>query len=144
MTDTPMHEAGFDSFLTAKVLIRLSARVEGEVQAELSPASDDEAYQTAPEDGGVSLIGQNDIFPPGRSTRTTSPQNLEAGSSALSHNNPYDLLSNLNLEDDQQEQLASPDPVFPTMMPHNRSSFWARYGNKLRVNGTVEEVCVIR
>jgi hypothetical protein len=29
----------------------------------------------------------------------------------------------------------------PTMMPPFQSEFWSAYGNKLRVNGTLEEVC---
>lgn len=31
--------------------------------------------------------------------------------------------------------------VIPTFMPHFANDFWRVYGNKLRVNGTVEEVC---
>lgn len=144
MTDSPMHEAGFDSFLTAKILIRLSARVESEAQGDLSPASDDEAYQTASEDGGVSLNDQDDSAPRGRLDGTKSQLNLEVGPSTLSHNNPYNLLNNLSLGDPLRAQLAGPKPMTPTMMPPEASSFWTRYGNKLRVNGTVEEVCVIR
>lgn len=56
---TPAHEAGFDSFLTAKVLIRLSAKLEAAghyVDKNGIPRSDeDEEYATAPENGGVSL-----------------------------------------------------------------------------------------
>lgn len=55
----PAHEAGFDSFLTAKVLIRLSAKLEaaGHYVDEYvtMPLSEDDAYQTAPEEGGVPL-----------------------------------------------------------------------------------------
>lgn len=133
-----MHEAGFDSFLTAKVLIRLSARVEGEAQAELSPASEDEDFQTASEDGGVSLNAQDGTAPNDRMNGTTS------GSSTFSHNNPYMLLEGLSMEAPLQPRLGETKAIIPTMMPHEQSSFWTRYGNKLRVNGTVEEVCVIR
>lgn len=54
--NTPAHEAGFDSFLTAKVLIRLSAKLEAAgqyVDEDGTPNSDDEAYATAPEEAGV-------------------------------------------------------------------------------------------
>ncbi|KAK4691111.1 poly(A)-specific ribonuclease, partial [Lecanoromycetidae sp. Uapishka_2] len=140
MTDSPMHEAGFDSFLTAKILIRLSARTEGEAQADLSPVSDDEAYQTASEDGGVSLNGQDDSTTYGHTNGTTSEP------STISHNNPYNLLSKLSLEHGLQPEKTIIDKKSPkhTMMPDEDSSFWTLYGNKLRVNGTVEEVCVIR
>ena len=64
--------------------------------------------------------------------------------------NPYALLHDLNYDDDDDSESQSADemapsrPVVHTMMPAADSPFWTRYGNKLRVNGTVEEVCVIR
>ena len=81
--------------------------------------------------------------------------------SPFSHTNPFDLLNQLNLEDrlethehvSQSNLTIGADPQYPAprprpsnhkMMPPVESSFWIRYGNKLRVNGTVEEVCVIR
>ena len=65
----------------------------------------------------------------------------------MSHN-PYALLqeSSLNGDDadpDSPPLYPAPIPVAHTMMPNAGSSFWVRYGNKLRVNGTVEEVCII-
>lgn len=81
--------------------------------------------------------------------------------SPFSHTNPFDLLNQLSFED-RPEALKSiskndltirTDPQYPEprpipsnhkMMPPVESSFWLRYGNKLRVNGTVEEVCIIR
>lgn len=63
-------------------------------------------------------------------------------------NNPYALLQDLSLNGDAEPQsaqvAAAALPVLHTMMPAGGSPFWTRYGNKLRVNGTVEEVCVIR
>lgn len=52
------HEAGYDALLTAKILIRLSAQLEAAgtyVHEKASPnSSDDENYETAPEEGGPS------------------------------------------------------------------------------------------
>ena len=63
-------------------------------------------------------------------------------------NNPYALLQDLSLNDDLETESthvnAASTPVVRTMMPAGDSPFWVRYGNKLRVNGTVEEVCVIK
>ncbi len=65
----------------------------------------------------------------------------------LMSNNPYALLQDLNLSDDSEPLLtdvsASFEPVVQNMMPAGDSPFWIRYGNKLRVNGTVEGVCSI-
>lgn len=57
----PSHEAGFDSYLTAKVLIRLSAKLEAKLKSvrKASQAESEDSYETAQEDnedGGVSLI----------------------------------------------------------------------------------------
>ena len=61
--------------------------------------------------------------------------------------NPYALLQESSLNDDVEPDspsvYPSSMPVAHTMMPNGDSSFWVRYGNKLRVNGTVEEVCII-
>ena len=62
--------------------------------------------------------------------------------------NLYALLHTLSLNGDVATQSthvnAASIPVVHTMMPAGSSPFWIRYGNKLRVNGTVEEVCVIK
>lgn len=57
----PSHEAGFDSYLTAKVLIRLSAKLEAKLESarKAGHAESEDSFETAPEDtedGGVSLI----------------------------------------------------------------------------------------
>ena len=65
----------------------------------------------------------------------------------LASNNPYALLQDLNVDDDAEVQSADVNtpskPVVHTMMPAGDSPFWVRYGNRLRVNGTKEEVCII-
>ena len=139
-----MHEAGFDSFLTAKVLIRLSARIETEAQIDRSQTSDDEAYQTASEDGGVYLNGHDDLGGQGHTKEMSPLSKRETAPSSFSHDNQYDALSKLSLEDLSQHQTVGDILGSPTMMPSARSPFWTQYGNKLRVNGTIEEVCVIR
>lgn len=100
-----------------------------------------------------------------RSDEQLAPAEVQAHGqtirSPFSHTNPFDLLNQLSLEDrtetlrpisktnlsitdDQQQSVPRPRPSRHKMMPPVESSFWLRYGNKLRVNGTVEEVCVIR
>ena len=175
-TDSPVHEAGFDSFLTARVLIRLSSRTLREENGDISPLSEEDFYETASEDGGVYLNGRVsplkgqkiDPYAVERAARSDEhliPAKVQADGetirSPFSHTNPFDLLNELSLEDrpethspiskpnlnikaDQQHPAPRPRPSIYKMMPPAESSFWLRYGNKLRVNGTVEEVCVIR
>lgn len=71
----PSHEAGFDSYLTAKVLIRLSAKLEAKLKSaqKASHAESEGSFETAAEDtdGGVSLI----TLTPKSKTENLRPQN---------------------------------------------------------------------
>ena len=212
ITAQPAHEAGFDSFLTAKVLIRLSAKLEatGHYVDEYvaMPPCEDDAYHTAPEEGGVLLgtaippsgpksgskkkirgpksqknsgsdtesqgvsvmdIDEN-VSPSARKSQNLSKMRKSklGGStkgskqSIFSHAGRFDLLGDLSSEEDpalvnmtavseaaqtdtQQHELRQVSPPAPTftMMPPFDSDFWRVYGNKLRVNGTAEGICVL-
>lgn len=120
-----MHEAGFDSFLTAKVFIRLSARVAEDEGYNTSP--EEEVYATPPEYYGVPPL----------------PKTEKAGPSASSHHNPYELLGNLDSDDDSDDDNDDKHGPGTLLMPPTDSPFWSKYGDKLRVNGTAEGVCPI-
>jgi poly(A)-specific ribonuclease len=124
---SPVHEAGFDSFLTARVLIRLSTKTEAERNSSAdAPDAESEASLSASEDGGVALTAE-------QLKRATLHPSGKAGPYTFSDSNPFAALRNQGLED-----------VPPhTMMPHEHSPFWLQYGNKLRVNGTIEGACII-
>ena len=184
----PAHEAGFDSYLTAKVLIRLSAKLEAAgyyIDEKVSPGSEGEGYVTAPETGGVSLktsktvdenakpnFGRPDSTDSssegvslGLHAVTTKPQpakskskakkskrksnEIAARDTAFSHATRFDLLGDMPSSDDGLETSIARTLVPKsskarfTMMPPFDSDFWNVYGNKLRVNGTVEGVCHI-
>ena len=190
LSGSPFHEAGFDSFTTAKVLIRLSTRIEEAAKGNESPRSEDEVYHSASEDGiflsdlneilAKKSVSNEDALDPRKhidhgsrnSAKREAPSKAQAPSevqaaldrqatlfrelglddqdpqsgtqrndSPHTSNSPYSLLQGTNFDDDAGPE--SP-PVMHTMMPPGTSPFWTRFGNKLRVNGTVEEVCVIR
>lgn len=188
----PAHEAGFDSYLTAKIVIRLSAKLEAAghyVDENVDPGSDGEEYVTAPETGGVSLnalnypqtsksvdenakpkLGRPDSsdsgsegvsLGPNAATIESQPTKSKSRakkskrksndaaprSTAFSHATIFDLLGDMPSSDDALgtplaptivPKLATPQPI---MMPPFDSDFWNVYGDKLRVNGTVEGVC---
>ena len=187
---SPFHEAGFDSFTTAKVLIRLSARIEAAAKGDVSPLSEDDIYLSASEDGSlpsdhIDLLARKSVSDEDalqrrrqiaqvfqKRTANQDPTEIQAAldrQAALfkelklddqepssktqkdgpwTSNNPYTVLQNLDLDEDGKPRSAkvmvSSPPVVHTMMPAGGSPFWVRYGNKLRVNGTVEEVCVVK
>lgn len=191
LSDSPFHEAGFDSFTTAKVLIRLSARIEGAAKGDESPSSEEEIYYPASEDGSFPAdigdlltrksISDEDalnrreqiarLFPKRTAIKTPTetqaaldrqaalfrdlglddqgPQSgVQTNTRPQTSNNPYALLQDSSLNGDAEPRsahvTAAAVPVVHTMMPAGGNPFWTRYGNKLRVNGTVEEVCVIK
>ena len=193
LSGSSFHEAGFDSFTTAKVLIRLSARIEEAAKGAESPVSEDEVYYPASEDGSfpsdlndmltrkstsdedalnrrqqIARVFQKREKPeakevPGEVQAALDRQatlfrdlglddhepqsEIQTNDGPLTSNNPYALLQDPLLNDDAEPEsgdgTAPSEPVVHTMMPAGDSPFWIRYGNKLRVNGTVEEVCVI-
>lgn len=183
------------------MLIRLSARIEGEAKGDESPSSEEEIYYSASEDGNLpsdlndlltrKSISDEDalkrrkqiarVFQKRAAIKTPaetqaaietpaetqdaldrqaalfrhlglddqeSRSETQTNNRPLMSNNPYALLEDLSLNSDVEPNsahvVAASIPVVHTMMPAGGSSFWIRYGNKLRVNGTVEEVCVIK
>ncbi|MCJ1246045.1 hypothetical protein MMC30_003249 [Trapelia coarctata] len=207
------HEAGYDSFTTAKVLIRLSAKLEAAGYYTHVVESEEEGWHTPPEEGGVliNLASDSDYGESSSKKHTpsshhptshrvcltevtnlapaaaTMPKSKKAKKpkkpkkettkpkSAFAHFGMFDLLEELNMdgadkgvdfedmEDDNEEtpllaaapnpdgwKIAAPpalkslgecDQHVSQFMPVWKSDFWNVYGNKLRVNGTVEGIC---
>lgn len=195
--NTLAHEAGFDSYLTAKVLIRLASKLEAAgtyVEAPVpspafasgtalrrgnareSPAiiSSDEDYFT-PDEGGVHINSNyhstrtrvsdsnsggvpvldnlnfqetdEQTYPKsskGKSARKIRKAKLEDEATRFAHKGMFDMLRDLPTDMDgsiEVDEVAEPPPPDPVMMPPFDSHFWEIYGNKLRVNGTLEGVC---
>ena len=196
-SSTAAHEAGYDSFQTAKILIRLSAkleragtyveapidqpppanglaRVSNSIRGSSAIISSDDDYFTPEEegvpvagnyqpiqargsdstDGGVSLlldplILQENVSPEkitfarGSTARKTRKPKSEKAANKFAHKGMFDSLLDLPVDmDGASESIAAqlPEQEY-VMMPPFDSHFWEVYGNKLRVNGTVEGVC---
>ncbi|KAL9131108.1 MAG: hypothetical protein Q9217_000870 [Psora testacea] len=209
-SSSPMHEAGFDSFLTAKVHIRLSAKISGRYESmSLGESKTQEPAQQSlsqvqmtynPQQDKPSEVTENLVEPmiqPSASQPLCSrPPSvaecpLEDFSQTYqvheqmrlhSQSNPVDtdFVPSTGLESAPWGTASNPEPQMgataPSLDSHNMfgclsaeepttpvgelressprletrlimppadSSFWAKYGNKLRVNGTVEEVCIL-
>ena len=196
-SNTAAHEAGYDSFQTAKVLIRLSAKLERAgtyVEAPINQPppihglasisksrpglsaiiSSDEDYFTPEEEGvpvrsnyqpnqagssdssegGVSLLldpltlqenvsPEKTTFARGNTARKTRKPKFRKAANKFAHKGMFDSLLDLPVDmDGASESIAGrhPEPQY-VMMPPFDSHFWEVYGNKLRVNGTIEGVC---
>ena len=199
---TPSHEAGYDSYLTAKVLIRLSAQLEAAGHYIDVPVGDEDDHtmpeerKSLSENTKVSLASvrtqdkcdstrhratDNDAS---LQKKTTNGTNLGALSSRLykpvkkisksnqqpyqpykktpfSHSTIFDILVTTEYDDEEEPGSEAETPVLasttpavvishvdsvprPRLMPPWESDFWNVYGNKLRVNGTLEGVCILK
>ncbi|KAL8775326.1 MAG: hypothetical protein Q9209_000333 [Squamulea sp. 1 TL-2023] len=158
------HEAGFDSFMTARLLVRLSVNLEasGEYIEEL-PSPVDEPFYTPPEGEGDDLMDFNDVSEQLEAIDRTSSKSSSRPSSGIttsrttfSSATKFDLLGDLSADIDPFTlRPRTPDPEVRRelrtdakvdnetgrRLPAWESDFWKVYGNKLRVNGTIEGVC---
>ena len=167
------HEAGYDSFLTAKVMIRLSARLEasshyvGHSARKDGPRIPQVTQGRRPDQGGSWLNGMwnaasSAVGYPNNTTTvegSTSPSFLiddtddfelpkrtgkrkveEKDMLSFAHSGMFDALSGTQPKGPSKQMTTLlGTPV--VMMPHWASEFWKIYGNKLRINGTIEGVC---
>ena len=128
-----LHEAGFDSFMTARVAIRLAAKLDA------SSPQVPESIPLAAKYGDV-LIPRNDSPP----IVKTALQELEELFSNVIMNPPRSQSQiSPRIEQKLQPAFEMQKPGISPFMPSFDSDFWKTYGNRLRVNGTAEEVLVL-
>ncbi|KAL8690752.1 MAG: hypothetical protein Q9218_003873 [Villophora microphyllina] len=170
LTGKPSHEAGYDSYLTARVLVRLASKLESSGMY-TDDKDEDESYHTPPEDqspgeanGGVLL---NFGGPPAQhhsngtsssKSRSQSTSTSASKPSAFSYPTVFDLLGDISSDEDpiidakKRDRSSSTKQADPSKgnayeigarLPAWESGFWNVYGNKLRVNGTIEQVCLV-
>ncbi|KAK2753240.1 hypothetical protein FQN54_007931 [Arachnomyces sp. PD_36] len=197
----PLHEAGYDSLLTAQILIKLSAQLRSDPRKPTTNAVDPNlaAFSTVykqalhngigeAEAGDTRKIRNDSIdslieFPPARKDSTGSsttlpkrcptqksvdwaePTEVTRIRSAFAHKTRFDLLTDQTQEvltfppkdggnggttSAEESLLSFPDDIDVDkkvsggdLIPRFGSDFWAVYGNKLRVFGTEEGVCVL-
>ncbi|KAL8653242.1 MAG: hypothetical protein Q9226_003925 [Calogaya cf. arnoldii] len=158
------HEAGFDSFLTARLLLRSSVSIEASGRyAEELPSPVEDAFYTPPEGEGDDLIDFKDATEQLEQIDKISSESSSRPSSSVatsrtnfSHITKFDLLGDLADEIDPftlrpktpgvvNEPKPEPEPKIDNetgrRLPAWENDFWKVYGNKLQVNGTLEGVC---
>ena len=80
----------------------------------------------------------------GKFARKIRKAKLEEEATRFAHKGMFDMLRDLPTDMDGSIDVfgvAEPQPPEHVMMPPFDSHFWEVYGNKLRVNGTLEGVC---
>ena len=127
-----LHEAGYDSFIAAKALIRLSANSkEMFVSDDSLPATgmDGHVSQGARHSGNASQAHEPDLG--------TLPPASQPDLQALEDENRF---RHLALEESEDHLIPKQAKL---LMPSKGSRFWSKFVNNLRVNGTLEGVCNI-
>ncbi|KAG9237194.1 ribonuclease H-like domain-containing protein [Amylocarpus encephaloides] len=128
------HEAGYDSWMTAELFVKLSAKLYKERKENLGPESSNSSSTSLDalndDTGGVSL-----------NTTDTNGDNLIEFADNLPANNHHAQelncfadLALLDVEEGSKEKT-------PLFIPSFKSKFWDAYANKLRVAGAEGSLC---
>lgn len=138
-TSTRLHEAGFDSFLTARVLTRLVSKMTGYSKTFVvdTPAADLDGHAASIEDNTEDVYLDPHVDGYGNVTNRPSTGDGSQVVLTLNRQNRFQALSA------HDQRPSSQKSEKRSMMPPADSPFWSEYGNKLRVNGTIEEVCPV-
>lgn len=155
---TSFHEAGYDSYLTALVAIRLSAKLEHEQRYAEQPKEEPTGHNGngngvlknvmktsvslfAPSSGFRADVGDSDTSSEAKKSSGT------ASTSRFTSVNVFEKLGMLSFSDDSRSEgseyadvatkVAEATPSM-TKMPDFQLDFWNVYGNKLRMFGTVD------
>lgn len=150
------HEAGFDSWMTAELFVKLTAKLYT-ASSPSSRSSTELAYisSSSEEDSDSSPSGGAPINPPSSSpskpTSTTngkskphSPFNLTTMQDNLpppwhaAQLNPYAVLQ---ADNDEEAAALAEEPKPKQWIPGMDNAFWDVYANKLRVNAIEGGVC---
>lgn len=158
------HEAGYDSYLTAQIAVRLSAKLEQEGEYhtidEETRGHDVTSDPTSNINNGTSNIKLTETTLDHHTHHTangTSPPattdgfipSIEGakwkrkGDPTLSPTSPDDPREYNPRDRKHRYQDSDAEKTFAGGMPSWKSDFWRVYGNKLRVFGTEEGVCVL-
>ncbi|CZT07489.1 hypothetical protein WAI453_013645 [Rhynchosporium graminicola] len=119
------HEAGFDSWMTAELFVKMSASKSLEVNI----SSTEQASSTSDSSGGAHLSDDS-----GHSPIDEVPQKWHA---RQLNSNPYAVLD----MDFSKQRSGRSSPVIKQWLPAFNNKFWDVYVNKLRVNASETGFC---
>lgn len=126
-----LHEAGYDSLLTAKNFIKQASQLP---EARRMTAATPPISETKPERQPIVDTVK----------KPTAPSNhLSFGElqSKFAHQNLFDTLPEDTDSLDESDELSDDDEA--KLIPPFSSPVWKIYGNKLRIFGTSERVCAL-
>ena len=153
-TEQIAHEAGYDSFLTAQVFIKLSSKLCGGT-SKLPASSHNHTVQHIPsiDHGQPTLTRAESSQATVLSTHESANRHwtqMPTGChkpTKIGHRTRFDVLKVEDPADLPDISTPQGQTMHATnhggLVPRLESEFWGIYGNKLRVFGTEERVCVV-
>ena len=153
------HEAGFDSFITSKVFLRLASRLNAPASAKLEPGTEMTVALNPSENEQAGFVETTSAKKRRKLIEEDAPTKPAPPTTRFSHANLYNALPDENSEtlsavstptksqaEARNTTIATPiqplDSVkISELLPAWNTDFWQRYSNKLRVYGTQEEEC---
>lgn len=131
------HEAGYDSFLTAQILVRLSAKLEGEGEYVDAVEEGVAGLRLGEVEGGDGQVEEEGFTPSEVNGRWRDHGDATVGKGRAGDPFVYETgVREHRGVDRRGEKMVGG-------MPRFGSDFWRVYGNRLRVFGTQEGVCVL-
>ncbi|KAF7857284.1 hypothetical protein EAF04_009525 [Stromatinia cepivora] len=148
------HEAGFDSWMTAELFVKLSAQLyaeqtdlnqyENKTQVNYSEIEYDSDSDSDDQEGsgGAPLVSPLSN-PPIITAKLNSDAHRPGDWHAMQLNNPFSALNveYVRKEDKKRKKVAFGDQMPRQWIPGLEESFWEVYRNKLRVNAVEGGVC---
>lgn len=154
-----LHEAGYDSFLTAQIAVRLSAKLEREgTYVDINEASADNKTENEITNGIKTMKltetaleshtyhTANGTSPPPHDEFIPSVEGgkwKRRGDPTLPAQDPDDPFEYNPRDLRHRHRDENAGRSFEGGMPSLKSDFWRVYGNKLRVFGTEEGMCIL-
>jgi len=146
------HEAGFDSFITSKVFLRLTSRLNTPSQPlpkiPKPPVTQEPVKAIDGEDDFIEQLSKK------KKKEKKATDDAAAAKSRFGHSNPFDALGQAASTPSASRPPSATTQVSTVeseveidgtdsdqLIPQWNSDFWKTYGNKLRVYGTQEEEC---
>ncbi|OAL70460.1 hypothetical protein A7D00_5426 [Trichophyton violaceum] len=136
---TPVHEAGYDSLMTAQIFLKLAVKL-----YETSSSREALVNRANGDATEIDLMDLSTEPDEQEKTADTTQQKLVYG-----HATKFDLLLDMDNEESsansvdpsEQDSLLEQKVIEGKLLPRIEDDFWDKYINKLRVFGTTEEVC---
>jgi poly(A)-specific ribonuclease len=135
------HEAGYDSYLTAQVAVRLSSKLRRE--GTFSDTVSGEEKRSMTDRMAAMKLASEASAQTGFTPSDPSADWKTHGDASLGPHDPYDAIPYDSLSSNGSSRYIAPNETLPNGegMPRFGTEFWKIYGNRLRVFGTAEGLC---